>query len=183
MTETTTLAALATRVGAYRWLELRLFELTGRWAADGGDPAVQVHLGAASFEHAWHAELWEDRLPVLAGVDGAALTAPPSSAAATAVERLGGTDDPVCRLAGLYRVVLPRLLVTYDAHRRATGVAADAPVRRALTLVRRDETAQWRAGEALCQRLLSGPGAVGRAGTFTQALEGLLAPSPGIFPD
>ena len=31
--------------------------------------AVQVHLDAQSMRHAWHAELWAERLPVLAGAD------------------------------------------------------------------------------------------------------------------
>jgi hypothetical protein len=36
--------------------------------------AVQVHLDAQSMRHAWHAELFAERLPVLAGADPDGLT-------------------------------------------------------------------------------------------------------------
>ena len=36
----------------------------GDWVADMPIAAVQVHLDAQSMRHAWHAELWAERLPV-----------------------------------------------------------------------------------------------------------------------
>jgi hypothetical protein len=175
------LLATAELVGGYRWIERRLFELTGAWALDAGVPALQVHLSEASLQHAWHAELWEDRLPVLASVDQAALTRP-TPAAAAALGVLAETSDPVARLAGLYRGLLPRLLMAYDRHAATAAPVADGPVLRALTLVRRDEIDQWRAGEALLEGLLLGSTEVDQALEAARRLESsLLSAGPDLF--
>ena len=63
------LAVTAALVGEYRWIELALYTLLGRWVVDVPLAAVQVHLDAQSMRHAWHAELWAERLPVLPGSD------------------------------------------------------------------------------------------------------------------
>ena len=60
-------AGRAALVGEYRWIETALFAPLGAWVADLPLAGVQVHLDAQSMRHAWHAELWADRLPVLAG--------------------------------------------------------------------------------------------------------------------
>jgi hypothetical protein len=60
----------AARHGAFHWTERRLYELTGAWAVAPAVPAeIRLHLFETSGQHAWHAQLWWDRLPVLAGVD------------------------------------------------------------------------------------------------------------------
>ena len=61
--------AAAALVGEYRWIENALYRLLGEWVTDMPVAAVQVHLDGQSLRHAWHAELWADRLPVLAGAD------------------------------------------------------------------------------------------------------------------
>lgn len=175
------LETLAARLGGYRWMEDRLFQATGRWSADGPHPEVQVHLNGASFEHAWHAELWEERLPVLSHIDQDALTRPPSPAVAALFEAMAEGADLIARLAGLYRVVLPRLIVTYDRHRSVASPDNEAPVVRALTLVRRDEVAQWRAGEQLLQGLLGTPDDLDRVTARQRELEVLVVGSrPGL---
>ncbi len=140
--------------------------------------------------HAWHAELFADRLPVRSGVDPDALTRPsPATAALLAaldgVEPVGdgpGATWPpegevvprpgaLPRLAGLYRVVLPRLVTTYTRHLRVTSPVADAPLRRALTLVLRDGTEDWLAGERLVQRLVTRPHDVAAVYGFQERLE------------
>lgn len=177
------LAVSAARVGGYRWVEQALYQLLGSWVADTALPVVQVHLDAQAARHAWHAELWAARLPVRAGVDRDALTlAPPQAGAALAAlagapgaggaevggaggaevdgaaggEGAGGGRDAVlARLAGLYRVVLPRLVVSYQGHLALTSPVTDAPVVRALRLVLADEIEDWQAGERLVQGLLT----------------------------
>ena len=59
------LGVTAALVGEYRWVEHALYALLGRWVEDAPLAAVKVHLDAQSMRHAWHAELWADRLPVL----------------------------------------------------------------------------------------------------------------------
>ncbi len=152
-----TLAHAAERFGAYRWVERRLFELTGAWAAQAAPPDARIHLDVVSGQHGWHAELWADRLPALDGADHDALTRPAGPILRPLLDELARQQDTVARLAGLYRVVVPRLIVTYDRHLRRATAAADAPAVRALRLVRRDEVEAWQAGEALVEQLLVRP--------------------------
>ena len=51
------------------------------------------------------------------------------------------------RLAALYRVVLPRLVTSYERHLRVASATTDGPVARALRLVLNDEIEDWQAGE------------------------------------
>jgi hypothetical protein len=188
------LARTAALVGEYRWIEHALYRLLGSWVTDMPLAAVQVHLDAQSMRHAWHAELWAERLPVRDGVDPDALTVP-SAASAALLRGLAGSDgdaartgpagpagsdgagDPLGhlgalpRLAGLYRVALPRLVTSYERHLRAVAPLTDAPVARALRLVLNDEVEDWRTGERLVQRLATRPHDVAAVHEFLRELE------------
>ena len=147
---TLTIHGAAVRLGAYRWTEERLFELTGTWAAAPGLVDVaRVHLFEASTQHAWHAQLWADRLPVLAGVDPEGLTRPVGARAASLLTALEPAEVPepspgaeaprgVRFVAGLTVEVLPRLLGSYAEFGRRLVPVTDGPSIRALTLVVRD---------------------------------------------
>ena len=184
----------AALVGEYRWIETTLFATTGAWVADMTVAGVQVHLDAQSMHHAWHAELFADRLPVRAGVDPDALTRP-SAGASALFAALDGIEVPVegpgstwlpadrerpprpgalPRLAGLYRVVLPRLVTSYTRHLRVVAPVADAPLARALQLVLRDSVEDWMAGERLVQRLVARPHDVAAVYGFQEHLESVV---------
>ena len=192
-----TLHEAAVRHGAYRWIELRLFELTGAWSAAPGVPnAARVHLFEASAQHAWHAELWADRLPVLAGVDHDALTrplgpvlvplfdalgaAPQGGAAAPDAAAAGDAGDAAALafLAGLSRVVLPALLDSYRRHREALSEVADGPSLRALALVVRDEEAEVAEAGAVLEAITPGATATGDVDALARLLEGTDGPGP-----
>ena len=188
------LEVTAALVGEYRWIEMALFRILGEWVVDMPLAAVKVHLDAQSMRHAWHADLWADRLPVLDRVDPDGLTVPSAPAAALFAALVGDplpTDGPggswsvaddegpgrpgaLPRLAGLYRVVLPRLVTTYERHLSAVGGVADAPVARALRLVLNDEIEEWRAGERLVERLVNRPHDVAAVYEFLQRLESVV---------
>lgn len=181
-------------LGGYRWIEHRLFELTGAWAAQAPLPEVQVYLDETSAAHAWRAELWADRLPVLDGLDPDTLTVPFGPAVTPLFDALAGeeTEGVVQRLAGLCRVVLPRLAVTYGTHLARATPVSDGPVIRVLRLARRDVVESWLAGEAVLERLLRRPHDAQVAATAQGGLEGLvvaadvgggLVPWPAVEPD
>ena len=152
--------------------------------------AVQVHLDAQSMRHAWHAELWGDRLPVRAGVDPDALTRPVAgdgggvrrarrggAGRRARVDVAAGRRTP-CRVRGRCPAwpgctgsCCPALVTTYTRHLRVVAPVADGPVRRALRLVVRDEVEDWMAGERLVQRLVTRPHDVAAVYGFQQRLE------------
>ncbi len=148
----------AALIGAYSWIEARLFQLTGAWAGAADRPEIQILLDEVSTEHAWHAELFAERLPVLDWVDADTLVVPPSAGVASMLEAL---DDPALSAAArvdvLAAVVLPRLIATYERHLARAAPVADRPVMRALRLVLTDEREEVEAAGAL------GPGGAGRS--------------------
>ena len=187
------LGETAALVGEYRWIENALYGLLGEWVTDTPVAAVQVHLDAQSMRHAWHAELWSERLPVLVGADPDGLTVP-SAPSAALIAALAGTHVPsdvpgsswppagevpdrpgaLPRLAALYRIVLPRLVTSYHRHLRVASEVTDAPVLRALRLVLNDEIEDWRSGERLVQRLVTRPHDVAAVYEFLARLESLV---------
>jgi hypothetical protein len=188
------LGETAALVGEYRWIENALYGLLGEWVSDTPVAAVQVHLDGQSMRHAWHAELWSERLPVLAGADPDGFTRP-SAPSAGLFAALSGTHLPtdvpgsswwppasevparpgaLPRLAAIYRIVLPRLVISYQRHLRVASAAADGPVARALQLVLNDEIEDWQAGERLVQRLVTRPHDVAAVYEFLLRLESLV---------
>src|SRR5947209_17870978 len=55
----------ARRIGNYKWTEMRLFEALGGWVATVPELDVKMRLGTHCYKHAWHADLWNKRLPEL----------------------------------------------------------------------------------------------------------------------
>ncbi len=194
------LGSTAAIVGEYRWIEHALYSLVGRWVVEAPLPAVQLLLDAQSMRHAWHAELWGERLPVLASTDPDRLTLPspptaalfrllgaevpprvadlahPSDAGFEIQLSAEGADVPgmLPRLAALYRVVLPRLVVSYEAHLAATAEPTDGPIIRTLRLVVGDVAEDWRAGERLVERLMTRPHDVAVVVDYLRRLESSL---------
>jgi hypothetical protein len=179
------LGKAAELLGAYCFVERRLFELTGAWSVQVDPPRLAVHLDQVSQQHAWHAELWADRLPVLAGVDPTSLIAPLGPAVGPVLDSLAAAESTVERLAGLYRCVLPRLLATYGRHLRRAVPATDAPVMRALRLVRTDELAAWQVGEAQLEALIDTAEAAAEAAAMLGRIESVVlrgGPGVGLVP-
>lgn len=170
----TTLGESARLAGTHVWMERRLFEVLGGWVTTTPEPDAKLLLDRHSHHHAWRAGQWEDRLPVLADVDRAAMAATPDPDMAPAVDRLAGLEGTAARLAGVYRFAVPRLWAAYDRHRRLAGPVADGSTLRTLGMVAHDLAADWQEGEAVLQNLLSTPDEVAAAASTVGMLEAVL---------
>ena len=174
-----TLEESAWRAGTHHWAESRLFELLGAWGPGLTDPELGLMLDRHSHHAAWRAREWWDRLPVLADVDRAALSAPPSARAGATLERLAAIDGEAGRLAAVYRFALPRLWAAYDGYRdrlaTGGGDVSDGSSRRTVGLVAADLAADWREGEVALQEVLRAPLRIREAADAVAALEELLA--------
>ena len=192
------LDAQARLVGSYLWVERRLFEVLGSWVTSEPVPEAQVLFDVYSQQHAWHAELFADRLPALDSVDPDTLVLPPSAEVDRMLNVLAGVvpdeehsspdgallgregagtpaGGTLPRLVGTGRVVLSRLVTGYTFHLRRVSTVAEAPMARCLRLVLRDETEQWQALEALTQALLRRPHDVAVVTGHQQRLEAMIA--------
>jgi hypothetical protein len=173
----------ARRVGAYAWVEMRLFETLGGWVATVPELDVKLVLGRHCYHHAWHAELWHKRLPELREMDPARLIVPGDDAVAelaTAVAEPEAPELTIEKLVGVYRVVLPRKIAAYTYHLAATSSITDAPTQRSLRFILTDELDDWREGEMLLQSLIETPEEVERASRRQAELEAIVTRAGGI---
>lgn len=173
----------ARRVGAYAWLEMRLFEALGGWIATVPELDVKLVLGRHCYHHAWHAEQFQQRLPELREMNPDRLTQPANpevAALAAALTEPEGPERTIEKLVGVFRVLLPRKIAAYTYHRNGTSTITDAPTIRTLDFVLQDELADWREGEMLLQSLITTPAEVERAARRAAELEALLTTAGGI---
>jgi hypothetical protein len=156
--------ALAELVGYYAWLEWRLFELTGHWAArPSGEAELQVWCAAVARRHGDLATRWAERLPVRAGVDAGALVRPPSTELAEVLERLSGLAEAGAGLGVLVTAVLPWLGTVYGAHLETVSPVREASVAEVLVDSRRNALGEARSGRSVVRNLGDGAAREARA--------------------
>ena len=165
----TSIEESARRLGHFRWVEQRLFEILGGWAPLLMEPEAKLILRSHSFRHAGYAEIWEKRLPRTAHLDPAEMLAPPRSSAAEILVELGSLRTTADRLKGTYEVVLPELMAGYETERPGQP----APVRRWVGVVLHEVAAEITEGRELMR-------ALGMAGVGPSRLREL-AGVPGVL--
>jgi len=173
----------ARRVGHYKWIEMRLFEVLGGWVATVPELDVKTTLGRHCYHHAWHAELWHKRLPELREMNPDRLASAPNremEAFVAALTEPEAHDQTIEKLVSVYRVLLPRKIAAYTYHLNATSTIADAPTIRSLGFILSDEMTDWREGEMLLQALIETDEEVERAAHRQSRLEALVTRAGGI---
>ncbi|MCU1463105.1 MAG: hypothetical protein JWO37_3180 [Acidimicrobiales bacterium] len=173
----------ARRVGNYKWLEMRLFEVLGGWVATVPELDVKIRLGAHCYQHAWHADLWNKRLPELREMNTERLTQPANDAVVAFVDAMSEPESPdqtIEKLVGVYRVLIPHKIAAYTFHLHGTSTVTDAPTIRSLNFILGDEFDDWRDGEMMIQSLIETPEEVERAAVHQTRLEKLLVEAGGI---
>jgi hypothetical protein len=176
---------LAGLVGAYCWVEDRIFEVSGAWATaagDGGDgvldPALRVWCAGVSRRHGLLAVRWAERLPVRAGVDAAALVVPPAGPLAGALGAMAATSDAREGVGTLVQDVLPRLRSVYGLHRRTASPVSEGSVLEVLGAAQQDLTDEIRTGRGLLQ---GSPGGLTRDAALGAEIERAFAETR-VFP-
>jgi hypothetical protein len=177
------IAETARHIGHYRWVELQIFEALGHWLTITPEHEIKLQLAIHSNHHAWHAELWEQRLPVLREPTPNELVVPANPEMVEFVTAMAAPTEPeqtLERLVGMYRVLLPRCVAAYTFHLNNTSRVTDASTARALELVLRDDVGQWSDGEMMIQSLLRSDAHVARASAHQARLETLMVQAGGI---
>jgi hypothetical protein len=170
----------ARRIGTYKWVEMRLFEILGGWVSTVSEPQVKMLLGEQCHHHAWHAELWHHRLPELREMNAEHLTGPANNEVAACLEAVSHAESTIERLVGVFRVLTPHSISTYSAHLDATSAVTDGPTIRSLQLVLTDQNADWRSGERILQTLLRTSDDVAVAAHHQAKVETMLIAAGGI---
>jgi len=177
----TSLADLAARLGRLRCVELRLFEVMGNWVASTPEPPAKLLLAEQCYHHAWHAQLWVEHFPQGYGHDVAQATAAGADQVSGWLDELAGLERTVARLAGLHRVVVPRLAVAYRRWLEEADLVADGPLLRWLQFASADETADWQRGEQLLQHLLVNQESVDAAAAAQVRVESVMVAHGGLW--
>jgi hypothetical protein len=172
----------ARRVGHYKWIEMKLFEALGGWIATVPELDVKMRLGTHCYHHAWHADLWNKRLPELREMNTERLTlpAPGMEAFVAAMTEPEAQELTIEKLVGVYRVLIPHKIAAYTYHLNNTSTITDAPTIRSLKHVLQDEFEDWRDGEMLIQSLIETDEEVERAAVHQVKLEKLMLAAGGI---
>jgi hypothetical protein len=149
---------LAELIGAYCWLENRIFELAGAWATGvhdgpggGLEPALRVWSAGVSRRHGLVAVRWAERLPLRAGVDRAALVIAPAGPLAPGLDVLADTSDARVGVAAMVEAVLPRQQAIYGVHRKTASPVSEGSVLEVLAAAHRDLAAEIGGGHALLE--------------------------------
>ena len=172
----------ARRVGNYKWIEMRLFEVLGGWVATVPELDVKLRLGTHCYHHAWHAELWHKRLPELREMNPERLTAPPNDELVAFVDAMTEPEGPeltIEKLVGVYRVLIPAKIAAYTYHLNNTSTITDAPTIRSLKFALQDEFDDWRDGEMMLQSLIQTEAELDRAIAHQAKLQKLMLAAGG----
>jgi hypothetical protein len=177
-----TVEETAKRVGHYKWVEMKTFEVLGGWIATVPELDVKMRLGTHCYHHAWHADLWNKRLPELREMNTDRLTAPADGMQAffDALTEPEAQELTIEKLVGVYRVLIPHKIAAYTYHLNNTSTITDAPTIRSLKFILQDEFEDWRDGEMLIQSLIETPEEVDRAAAHQVRLEKLVLAAGGV---
>jgi len=161
---------------------MKLFEALGGWIATVPELDVKMRLGTHCYHHAWHADLWNKRLPELREMNTERLTVPPDGMEAfvAAMTEPEDQDLTIEKLVGVYRVLIPHKIAAYTFHLNNTSTITDAPTIRSLKFALQDEFEDWRDGEMLIQSLLETEEEIERAAAHQVKLEKLLLAAGGV---
>ena len=173
----------ARRIGHYKWIETKLFEAMGGWVATVPELDVKMRLGTHCYHHAWHADLFNKRLPELREMKPERLSVAPNDDMVAFVEAMTEPEAPeltIEKLVGVYRVLIPHKIAAYTYHRNGTSEITDMPTVRILEFILQDEFNDWREGEMLIQSMIETDEEVERAAAHQARLEKLMLAAGGI---
>lgn len=174
--------ASARRIRHYRYVEERMMRALAGWIALTPELPAKLLLGRHVWDCAQHADLWGRRLPELRAA--AQQSEPANDGVVAFMDLLESAEEPgrsVERLIGVYRVLKPHLLATYEAHLAAANPVYEPPTRRILARCIAEERRHVAGGRVVLERLAGA--AAGRAQAWERGLLDALAAAGGVTGD
>jgi len=176
--------ASAKRIRHYRFVEERMMRTMGGWIALTPELSAKLVLGRHVWDCAQHADLWGKRLPELRAP--AQRSEPSGEALVRFMAELASPEafqQTAERLVGVYRVLKPCLLATYEHHLARANPVYEPPTRRILERCIEEERRHVAAGEAILRQLVATPDLTRRAREWEQRLSERLGETAGIAGD
>jgi hypothetical protein len=165
----------------YRYVVERTLRALGGWIALTPELSAKLLMGRHVWDLAQHCDAFGQRLPELRSRAQVSEAANPAVAAfMDAVEDAEGRDQTVERLVGVYGVLKPHLLATYQDHLAHANPVYEPPTRRILSRCIDDEERHIAAGQTILRYLAAGPRVAERVSARRRHLEGLLAAAGGV---
>ena len=168
----------------YRYATERMMRILGGWLALTPELSAKLLMGRHVWDCAQHADAFGKRLPELRSQ--AQVSEPSSPAFVAFMDALEEPEAPgqtVERLVGVYRVLKPHLLGTYERHLALANEVYEPPTRRVLARVIEDERRHVAAGEVVLRHLLRNGAGEERARACHGRLAALLATAKGVTGD
>jgi hypothetical protein len=168
----------------YRYAAERMMRVLGGWLALTPELSAKLLMGRHVWDTAQHADAFGKRLPELRAH---AQTSDPASpdfvGFMDALESPEGHAQTVERLVGMYRVLKPHLLATYERHLRTANAVYEPPTRRILARCIEDEQRHVVAGAAVIAHLARSPELRARAAAWQRELDERLCAARGVTGD
>jgi hypothetical protein len=165
----------------YRYAVERMMRILGGWIALTPELSAKLLMGRHVWDNAQHADALGRRLPELRAP--AHVSEPANPAFIAFVDALEEPERPhqtVERLVGIYRVLKPHLLATYEGHLEEANEVYEPPTRRILARCAEDERRHVTAGRVVLSHLIATPAHGERASAWQARLEALLVASGGV---
>ena len=165
----------------YRYAVERMMRILGGWIALTPELSAKLLMGRHVWDTAQHADALGKRLPELRSL--AQVSEPASSAFAAfmnAIEEPERPGETVERLVGVYRVLKPHLLASYEDELRHVNAVYEPPTERIFQRLAEDERRHIAAGETIIAHLAATPDLVARADRWQAHLEALLVEAGGV---
>jgi hypothetical protein len=165
----------------YRYATERMMRVMGGWLALTPEVSAKLLMGRHVWDSAQHADILGRRLPELRA--RAQESEPANERVVAFMDALESPETPersVERLVGVYRVLKPHLLASYERHVASANAVYEPPTRRILARCAEDERRHIAAGERVLAHLLKTPEARARAAAWEARLETLLRDAGGV---
>ncbi len=115
----------ARAIATFRFIEVKLMELTAAWTPSTPEMEAKVMFGRHIWDFAQHADALGKRTFELRQPEH--YTLPADGAYQELLARIGSADDTAGRIAGLYEVIVPGLTRRYENYIAATDPILDEP--------------------------------------------------------
>jgi hypothetical protein len=165
----------------YRYAVERMMRILGGWIALTPELSAKLLFGRHVWDNAQHADALGRRLPELRSAAHVSEPANPAFVAfMDAVEEPELPQQTVERVCGIYGVLKPHLLQSYQDHLGQANAVYEPPTQRILARCAEDERRHIHAGSLILRHLLVTPGLQERAQAWHAKLGSLLAAGGGV---